>query len=547
MTTDKSKLSAFTAWLEHAGFSFDAAPDPGNTTGMSRHSPLSVRPADAGEVARLVDAARAHKVPLYPMSRGLNWGYGSRSPVMDDCIVVDLSRMNRILNANEISLNNPVAVIEPGVTQQQLHEFLQQHCPELGFNVSGAGCDTSIIGNALDRGVGYTGPRRDDLFGLSIVTGATRFDEQEQSNWQQQILHTGFRRLGDDSPLAHCHPYGLGPIVDGLFFQGNYGIVTSACFRLYPRRPKEFAVSLALRKAADLPVFINELARLKREGLLTSVTHIGNRARSHSSMAYGVDQYLREQCGLSVTAAQAETGRVLRIVAPDEWTSLASVTGNRGQITAALREIRRRTRKIARLMVVSQGLLDVGYAVTHRLRFIPFVRAYAAAIAAMKPLHQLALGVPTDVAIENLLWKYNHPSTDALELDRSRCGLLFINPALPSDGKLIADFVDGMNAIAAEFNHTLYMTLNVETANSMVAVINMLFDRSRPEEVERAHRCADALLAYIRAQGLEVYRARADMMADIVSQSPEYWKTIRELKQVFDPDNIIAPGRYNLP
>ena len=39
------------------------------------------------------------------------------------------------LNANEISLDNPIAVIEPGVTQAQLADFLAEHCPKLTFNV----------------------------------------------------------------------------------------------------------------------------------------------------------------------------------------------------------------------------------------------------------------------------------------------------------------------------------------------------------------------------------------------------------------------------
>lgn len=510
---------------------------PGNYSDVtaSRHSAgKTVYPQSITEISALIAKSRANGQALYPVSSGLNWGYGSRSTVTADNIVVDLSRMNRILNADEISLDNPVAVIEPGVTQQQLYDFLQERCPELTFNVTGAARDTSIIGNALDRGVGYSGPRKDDLFGLEVVTGTG------------EVMRTGFRRLGDDSPLAHCHPFGLGPMLDGLFFQGNFGIVTSACFRLYPRRPREVAVSLALRKVEDLPLFINALARLKREGLLTSVTHIGNRARTHSSMAYGVTQYLERECGFSPADALREAEKALKIVAPDEWTSLASVGGTRAQVRAALAEIRRRTRGFARLMVVTEGLLNLGYAVTHRLRAIPFARANAAAIAAMRPLHKLALGIPTDVAIENLLWKFGHPNTHAAELDQSRCGLMFINPALPLDGAFVARFVEEMKQTAAGFDHTLYMTLNVETSTSLVAVINLLFDRSVAEEVERAHRCAKALHGVIRHNGLEVYRARVDMMADITANTPDYWQTVRDLKQVLDPDNIIAPGRYNL-
>ena len=506
-----------------------------NVTGRLKTISAIHEPTSIEDVVALVRSARLSRTPLYPISKGFNWGYGSRSPIIGNCALVDLGRMNRILNAASISADNPVAVIEPGVTQIQLYEFLQNHCPELTFNVTGSGRETSIIGNALDRGVGYMGPRKDDIFGLEIVTGTG------------EILRTGFRRLGDSSPLAHSHPYGLGPILDGLFFQSNFGIVTSACFRLFPRRPKEVAVSLALRRAADLPQFINELARLKRDGLLISVTHIANRARTSSTLNFGITRYLENECGFSRETAIKEADRAIKIIVTDEWTSLASVMGNSGQVKAALREIRCRTRRFTRLRVITDELLDLGYAVFHRLRFIPFARANAAAISAMRPLHKLALGVPTDIAVENLLWKFNHSNNCATELDQSRCGLLFVNPALPLDGQFVAGIIEGMKSVAAHYGHTLYMTINVETTTSLVAIINLLFDRASSEEVDRAHTCADALLTYIRSKGLEPYRARADMMDKIVATSPDYWKRIRALKQIFDPDNIIAPGRYNLP
>ena len=505
-----------------------------NVTGVAQAISGRVFPTSVDAVVQLVKTSNDSKQPLYPISTGLNWGYGSASPVVEGATLVDLSRMNEILNCHEISIDNPVAVIQPGVTQAQLSAFLAENHPELTFNVTGAGCDTSVLGNALDRGVGYFGPRKEDLFGLEIVTGAG------------EILQTGFRRLGEKSPLAHCHPYGLGPMLDGLFFQGNFGIVTSACFRLIPRRPKEVAVSMALRDVRFLAEFIDQLARLKRDGLLTSVTHIGNKARTQSTLAYGVTRYLETQCGYTPEAALTEADKAIAIVAPDEWASLAAVTGNTGQVRAAIREIRQRLGRIARVMVITETLLYVGYAITHALRFIPFARANAAAIHSIRPLHALALGIPTDVPIDNLLWKFGRPDLPAKELDDSPCGLLFVNPALPLKGEAVVAVVNDLQAVAGRHGHKLYMTLNIETSTSMVAVINLLFDRSQPAEVECAHRCADDMLACIRRHGLEPYRARADMMQDIVENN-EYWRTIRHLKKVFDPHNIIAPGRYNLP
>jgi 4-cresol dehydrogenase (hydroxylating) len=54
------------------------------------------------------------------------------------------------------------------------------------------------------------------------------------------------------------------------------------------------------------------------------------------------------------------------------------------------------------------------------------------------------------------------------------------------------------------------------------------------------------LLQHIHEQKLSVYRARSDAMPDIVSRDPAYWEIVRGLKSELDPDNIIAPGRYNL-
>lgn len=505
-----------------------------NITGRSYPVLAVHKPTSTDEVQQLILQSRQSKNPLYPISCGLNWGYGSASPATPGCSLVDLSGMNRILNAEKISISNPIAVVEAGVTQGQLYDFLQSHCPELTFNVTGSARGTSLIGNALDRGVGYFGPRKDDLFGLEVVCGSG------------QIIKTGFRRLGENSPLAHSHPFGLGPMLDGLFFQGNFGIVTSACFRLMPRRPKEVAVSLALRDSSNLALFIDELGHLKREGLMTSVTHIANKARSQASMMFGMTSYLEEYCNFSSADALIEAEKALNVVAPNEWTSLGAITGNAGQVAAAIKEIKQRMKRIARISVISEGLLDFGYGVMHNFRFLSFARANAAAISAIRPLHALALGVPTDVAIDNLLWKYNRIDLEATKLDQSNCGLMFISPALPPDGKIVVRLIEGMKKLAAQYDHILYMTVNIETATSFVAIINILFDRSRATEVDNAHRCSDALLNYIHAQGLEIYRARADLMDDITSRDPSYWNFVRSLKSTFDPDNIIAPGRYNI-
>src|SRR6218665_1439349 len=58
--------------------------------------PLIVRPSTRAEVQACVRVAGAHGIPLYPVSSGLNWGYGSRVPASDRNVILDLGRMTRI-------------------------------------------------------------------------------------------------------------------------------------------------------------------------------------------------------------------------------------------------------------------------------------------------------------------------------------------------------------------------------------------------------------------------------------------------------------------
>ena len=506
-----------------------------SVTGFSADVGAVVYPESTEQVRVVVRLANDGDIPVYPVSIGLNWGYGSRCPSVENAVVVDLSRMNSIRNADEVSVKNPVLVIEPGVTQQQVFDFLEANHPGLTFNVSGAGTGTSILGNSLERGVGYLGPRREDLFGLEVVTG------------RGDILRTGFRRLGEQSPLAHAHPYGLGPMTDGLFFQGNFGIVTSACFRLFPKRPANVAVSLRLKSDEQLGEFIDLLAELKRDGVLHTVTHLANQARTHSSLFQLVASYFSDRCGFTAEAADAEAALCLNTVVPDKWSSLAGVSGTRASVAANIFEIWRRTRKVAGMKIVSDGMLRIAFAVFDRFRQRQWARFQAAVVSAVLPLHGLAMGRPTDAPIDNLLYKYGALGRlDTERLDESDCGLIFVNPALPLDGRLVEKVVRDIERIASDAGFEVFITLNVEGPTTLVGVINLLFNRSDSEQQRSAQALAADLLECIHGYGLSLYRSRVDLMSEITREDDPYWQTIYQLKTVFDPNDIISPGRYNL-
>src|SRR5262245_29850817 len=71
------------------------------TFATTQHVLAILRPAHREQVQKCVRIAAAQRIPLYPVSCGKNWGYGSRVPVRDRSVILDLNRMNRIVDFSE--------------------------------------------------------------------------------------------------------------------------------------------------------------------------------------------------------------------------------------------------------------------------------------------------------------------------------------------------------------------------------------------------------------------------------------------------------------
>ena len=128
-----------------------------------------VFPTEHAQVEALVQACRAHKMPVIARGRGTNTT-GATVPV-DGGVVVSFERMNRILR---IDPDNRLAVVEPGVLNGDLQQALAAH----GFfwTPDPSSAPWSIGGNlacnsAGPRTVKYGSPRENTL-GLRAVAGS---------------------------------------------------------------------------------------------------------------------------------------------------------------------------------------------------------------------------------------------------------------------------------------------------------------------------------------------------------------------------------------
>ncbi len=98
------------------------------TFASTHRIPAIIRPGTRQEVQECLRIANRFDTPVYPISSGRNWGYGSRMPSADGCVLMDLGRMNQILDFNE---SLAYVTVEPGVTQAQLFAFLEERGSKL--------------------------------------------------------------------------------------------------------------------------------------------------------------------------------------------------------------------------------------------------------------------------------------------------------------------------------------------------------------------------------------------------------------------------------
>jgi len=181
-------------------------------TAVPRHPIAVVRPGNAAEVARVVELAADAGVAL--TARGSGTGLSGACIPVDGGIVVSFERMNEII---EIDLDNHVAVVQPGVTLEQLDHATRPH--GLVYPVFPGESSASLGGNVATnaggmRAVKY-GVTRHQVLGLEAVLGTG------------EIIRTGGKFVKATTG------YDLTQLIVGS--EGTLALVTEATLRLYPR------------------------------------------------------------------------------------------------------------------------------------------------------------------------------------------------------------------------------------------------------------------------------------------------------------------------
>jgi len=477
------------AWPERFGSWAERAPESRALCRTVRSVPWRLRPPGVAEVREVIREAVRHKTPLWPISRGCNWGYGSHLPARSGSVILDLSRLDAIGDLDRASMS---VRIEPGVSQSALFSFLQRNGPEFTFNVTGAGGDSSVLGNALERGIGYGGEKDRDIFAIeAILADGTSVGPAAGRNHKARANPAGF-----------C--------TDSLFIQTNLGVVIGGRLRLRLRQEAEDAVVLQ----GPLEALIGTLKRAYDEQLIVNPTHVAEPGRAQR-LGFGL---LRSLWNRDPTPEEVDR------CFPEQRTfaGLVCLYGRRRVVDAAWRELRRKAGSGVSLRRADARRLDLASKWLARMG----ARYLAARLMAMRPILALSWGEPSDAGL-TALDGYNGGDPDLAVR-----GAIYGN-AVSSVGPAEARDVEAR--VRSRWADCAFTWIVVD-ARSMITVYTLHFDDA---EAAKAHAANAAIAQDLRNSGFPPYRL------DISTPAPSGAEAVASrLRGAFDPLGLIAPGRY---
>ncbi|HTR47241.1 MAG TPA: FAD-binding oxidoreductase [Verrucomicrobiae bacterium] len=223
----------------------------------------AVAPDGVEQVQAVVRIANQYRIPIYAVSTGKNLGYGGSAPVYSGSVVLDLKRMNRILDIDE---KNAYVLVEPGVSYFDLYRYIQEKGLKLWVDVPDPGWG-SPMGNSLDRGGGYLMPQYRNHFdahcGMEVVLA------------NGEIIRTGMGAM-PGAKTWQQYKTGFGPWVDGIFSQSNFGVVTKLGVWLMPEPDSYLSGTVTVPKYDDLAPLVEIMTWLEDTRATNGMPFLGS-------------------------------------------------------------------------------------------------------------------------------------------------------------------------------------------------------------------------------------------------------------------------------
>ena len=461
-----------------------------------------VLPETVAEIQAILRIANEQLIPLWTHGQGRNNAYGGAAPRVKGAVTISLRRMDRVLEINE---ELGYAVVEPGTTWQQLYDAIQAgghnlmlSCTDLGWG--------SVVANAIEHGITYTPYGQDFMMpcGMEVVLA------------DGDVPRTGMGAM-PDNPAWHVYKRGLGPTLDQLFMQSNFGIVTRMGVWLLPMPETFIAVWVRVWKEEDVIPLVDTLRRLRLDRTIDGVpvmynTLLAAAGTTQRTQWYDGDGPIPDDV-IDHIARELGTGRfILR----------AGLFGD-------------------------EAVVDHNYAkVKWAFEQIPGAEVWCTKTAAtdipklQHPGELVAGGVPNMGANHQTYW-----------YSKEHGGHIGASPVVPLTGEHFWRVHQLLRKTIEEVAGLDYMVgIPIINARSLINIGDITYDVGDEEQARRAYETAKLLVRVAAEAGYGEYRAHLDTM-DVAQQhysfnNNAYLRFVEKIKDAVDPNGILSPGKQGI-
>lgn len=493
-----------------------------NCVGVKREIIGIFRPSEKQQVCELVKLAGQHKFSIYTFSTGNNWGYGTKNPVKSGCLLLDLSQLRSIQAVDEVL---GTVEVDPGVTQQDLYDYLTDNALDFVINTTGAGPACSIIGNSLEKGfgIGKYPESLEQLVSLEVVMPSG------------EVINTGYGHF-ENTKLKHVRSYGLGPELQGMFIQSNLGIVISAVIKLQKKPEYYELVTLKSNDTDGLILLVDELRELKSAEVITNPVQIFDKHRLISVL--GEKPSVQRK-----TISQDKIDYLSRKFNLYKWNAFFILTGSKQMVSIKKAEVKK---------MAKRSHIEVQFISEKRLRILTF----------FAPLGFLLKGIDVRPLVASLtetfhfyggkpflkpLYSCYYRNTQvpiSFNPAKENCGYLWVSPVCPAKGEEALKVYRILRKLFDEFEFDLFLTINLLSTSQITNIVGLAYNKDSEEETARAFMCHKEAIRILEEHGYYSYRLGVENMESYIHANDPYWQVIKKIKIALDPDNVLSPGRY---
>ena len=450
------------------------------------------------QVQEIVKICNEFSVPVWAFSTGRNFGYGTTAVSERGTVLLDLRHMNKIIHVDpELG----TALVEPGVTYQQLFDYLEENNLPFYLSCPAPSSIASPVGNTMDRGVGYT-PYGEHFMmqcGMEVVLA------------NGEVLRTAMGGV-EGTTAWQVFKWGYGPYLDGIFTQSNYGICTKMGFWLMPKPPVYKPFGIIYDHDDDIKEIVDLLRPLRLSNTIPNAIVYANTLYEAAPIISRRKYYDGEGA-----TPQSVIEEIREKEGLGAWNVYAALYGTKEQVEVNW--------NIVKSVVEAHGkgrlITEEDHAGTQPFQY----RA------------DLMRGYMTMQEFGLYRWRD----------DRGQGGgSMWFAPVTVAKGSETIDQSKLATEILNKYGFD-YVGEYIVGMRDMHHIIDVLFDKSDEEETKRAYDCFKELIDRFAEKGYAVYRVNNAFMDQVADTYGTVQREVNKtLKRALDPNNILAPGKSGI-